>query len=173
MLGKRLAQLPGTGRARGQASEAAPTASVRLVAAGRTCGGSKGRARPLGSCVRKDVAAPAHGLPVASTLSACQAGLQLPRGPGVPETRVSQEEVLGQPGVGRKSCSLEHSILSLHQGHSNGSQRYESDDDSLGSCGRVRLPEEPLPCGALASVSPASRHCGENGAKPISLANTF
>lgn len=34
-------------------------------------------------------------------------------------------------------ATLDHSDLCLHQGHSNGNRRYESDEDSLGSSGRV------------------------------------
>lgn len=43
----------------------------------------------------------------------------------------------------RKGCCLDHSILCFPQDHSNGNHTYESDEDSLGSCGRVMLPEEP------------------------------
>lgn len=49
-----------------------------------------------------------------------------------------------EEGPRRKGRCLAHSGLCLHQGHSNGNRRYESDEDSLGSSGRVMLPEEPL-----------------------------
>lgn len=126
MLGKRLAQLPGTGRARGRASEAAPTASVRaasavaqrvppampesgrrappgalwssLVAAGKTCGGSQDWA-PFSGIPREE------GCGCSGTWSACcQHPLGFPGG-RASLRRVSQEEALGQPGLGRKLLS--------------------------------------------------------------------
>lgn len=132
MLGKRLAQLPGTGRARGRASEAAPTASVRvalavaqrvppavpesgrrappgalwpsLVLQERHAAGARTGPPFLGSPMRKAVAAPACGPPAASTRSACQAGSSFP-GAGVPERRFSGGGSWpAQPGG---SCSLE------------------------------------------------------------------
>ena len=46
---------------------------------------------------------------------------------------------------GKKDCSSNHSNLCLHQGHSNGNRKYESDEDSLGSVGRVMRPQQSLP----------------------------
>ena len=47
-----------------------------------------------------------------------------------------------EAAVGRKGRSLDHSNLCLYQGHSNGNRRYESDEDSLGSSGRVMHAQE-------------------------------
>lgn len=54
-------------------------------------------------------------------------------------------EVRQGPVLGRGSCSVAHSPLLFPQGHSNGNRRYESDEDSLGSSGRVMRPEASWP----------------------------
>lgn len=96
-----------------------------------------------------------------SILSAWQAVFQLPLGWGG-----GQACPLGGGSPGglvqfprRKGCCLDHSILCLYQGPSNGNRRYESDEDSLGSSGRVMLPLKPLSwlcfCPSLTSLQPA------------------
>lgn len=96
------------------------------------------------------------------------------------------EEGRGPASPEREGCPLGHSVLCLLQGHSNGSRRYESDEDSLGSCGRVtpvaRTPRHSrvLP---FSTASPPSRPgpvraprtapAGWFPKEPMPSANTF
>lgn len=59
--------------------------------------------------------------------------------PGVPCMEGRWGPVLGSQG-----CSVTHSALLFPQGHSNGNRKYESDEDSLGSSGRVMRPKASL-----------------------------
>lgn len=88
--------------------------------------------------------------------------------------------------VGRAALWL--TTLIFPQGHSNGNRRYESDEDSLGSSGRVMRPEASLSWLRACLFQPlfllSSCHCclprhlthqlKEGFAKePVPLANTF